>query len=97
MARSAKNKLNAKKKKYFHTLGSGGYKTAVPKWESFENDLRKKGITPQTDDWPERSKFWLFTHGAVLDPDTGLIVAKGKWTEKITRVVKKLVDAIEQV
>jgi hypothetical protein len=88
VARSAKNKLNAEKKKYHHTLGSGGYKTAVPKWEAFENELREKGITPQTDDWPERSKFWLFAHGAGLDPDTGLIVAKGKWKKRITRVVK---------
>ena len=54
VARSSKNKLNAKKKKYHHTLGSGGYKTAVPKWEAFENELREKGITPQTDDWPDR-------------------------------------------
>ena len=63
VARSTKNKLNAKKKKYYHTLGSGGYKSAVPKWEAFENELREKGITPQTDDWPERSKLWLFAHG----------------------------------
>ena len=69
----------------------------VAKWETLENKLREKGIIPQTDDWHERSKFWLFAHGAGLDPNTGLIVAKGKWTEKITRVVKKLVDAIEQV
>ena len=32
-----------------------------------------------------------------MDPDTGLIVAKGKWKKRITRVVKKLVDAIEKV
>ena len=39
----------------------------------------------------------MFAHGAVLDPDTGLIVARGKWKKRITRVVKKLVDAIAQV
>ena len=97
LARSERNKENAKKKKYHHTLGSGGYKTALPKWESFENELRLKGITPQTDDWPERSKYWLFAHGAVLDPETGLIVAKGKWKKRITRVVKKLEKAIAAV
>ena len=74
-ARSAINKVNAAKKVYYHTLGSGGYKSTVPKWEEFENKLREKGIIPQTDDWPERSKFWLFAHGAVLNPDTGRIVA----------------------
>ena len=57
----------------------------------------KKGVTPQTDDWPDRSKFWMYAHGAALDPDTGLIVTKGKWRKRITRVVKKLVDAIELV
>ena len=60
----------------------------------YETRVRKKGIIPQTDDWPDRSKFWLFAHGAVLDPDTRLIVAQGKWKKRITRVVKKLVDAI---
>ena len=33
----------------------------------------------------------------MLDPDTGLIVARGKWKKRITRVTKKLVDAIELV
>ena len=97
VARSKQNKLNAKKKKYFHRLGSGGYKTAMPKWESYENELRQKGIIPQTDDWPDRSKLWLFAHGSVLDPNTGLIVAKGKWRKRIKRVTKKLVDALELV
>ena len=82
VTRSTQNKLNTTKKKYHHTLGSGGYKTALPKWEAYENELRQKGITPQTDDWPDMSKFWMFAHGAVLDPDTGLIVAKGKWKKK---------------
>jgi hypothetical protein len=94
VARSKQNKLNAKKKKYFHRLGSGGYKTAVPKWEAYENELRQKGITPQTDDWPDRSKFWLFAHGAVLHPETGLIVAKGKWRRKIRRVIRKIKEVI---
>ena len=97
MVRSTQNKLTAEKKKYFHRLGSGGYKTVVPKWEAYENELCQKGITPQTDDWPERSNLWLFAHGVGLDPDIGLIVAKGKWKKRITRVVKKLVDAIEKV
>ena len=39
----------------------------------------------------------MFAHGAVLHPDTWLIVPKGKWRKRITRVVKKLVDAIAQV
>ena len=57
MARSKTNKLNAGKKEYHHTLGAGGYKAAVPKWEAFEAKLIDNGIIPQTADWPERSKF----------------------------------------
>jgi hypothetical protein len=55
------------------------------------------GITPQTWDWPDRSKFWLFTHGVGLDPKTGQIVAKGKWKEKIKAITTQLIDAIEKV
>ena len=32
-----------------------------------------------------------------MDPDTGLIVAKEKWKERIARVVTKLVNAIDLV
>ena len=97
MARSAKNRLNAEKKKYHHTLGTGDYNTAVPKWEAFEAKLLDNGIIPQTADWPERSKFWLFAHGAGLDPVTCLIVPQGKWKEKIEYITKELVKAIDLV
>ena len=36
VARSEINKVNDGKKTHHHTLGTGGYKTAVPKWEAFE-------------------------------------------------------------
>jgi hypothetical protein len=32
-ALSEKNKKNADKKKYHHTLGPGGYETVIPKWD----------------------------------------------------------------
>ena len=97
VARSNQNKLNAAKKIYHHTLGAGGYKAAVPKWEAFEARLLDNGIRPQTKDWPDRSKFWLFAHGAGLDPVTGLIVPQGKWKEKIEYITKELVKAIDLV
>ena len=97
VSRSVKNKINAGKKKYYHRLGSGGYKTAIPKWQAFEAQLMDAGIIPQTWDWPNRSKFWLFAHGAGLDPKTGQIVAQGKWKEKIAKITPLLVDAIEKV
>jgi len=97
MSRSAINKINAGKKKYHHRLGSGGYKTAIPKWEAFEAQLITGGIIPQTAGWPLRSKFWLFAHGAGLDPKTGQIVAQGKWKAKIATITPLLVDAINKV
>ena len=39
----------------------------------------------------------MFAHGAVLDPLTGLIVAKGKWKKKIETITPLLVDAINKV
>ena len=97
VSRSVTNTKNASKKKLWHHLGSGGYKSAIPKWTGYENELMDAGITPQTWDWPERSKFWLFAHGAGLDPKTGQIVAQGKWKAKIEAIVPKLVAAIEKV
>ena len=32
-----------------------------------------------------------------MDPQTGLIVAKGRWKEKIKYITKELVDAIDKV
>ena len=49
-------------------MRTGGYKSAVPKWEQAEAALIAKGITPGTVDWPERSKHWFYGHGGSLDP-----------------------------
>ena len=97
LARSVQNKLNAAKKEYHHHLGAGGYRAAVPKWEAFEARLLDNGIIPQTAEWPPRSKFWLFAHGAGLDPQTGKIIAQGKWKAKIEYITKQLEDAIDKV
>ena len=45
LQRSEKNKKNAAKKKYHHVMGTGGYKSAVPKWEQSEAAMIAKGIT----------------------------------------------------
>ena len=52
-SRIAKNKANAARKKYFHRLGSGGYKKAIPKWQKMEETLAAKGIILATAGWPE--------------------------------------------
>jgi hypothetical protein len=36
--------LNAKNK-FWHKLGLGGYKAAIPKWAKKEQELRDAGIT----------------------------------------------------
>jgi hypothetical protein len=48
-----RNKENALKKKYHHSLGQDGYKVAIPKWEKMEQDLFARGITLATINWPE--------------------------------------------
>ena len=74
--RSAKNKANAAKKIYHHTMGSGGYRVALPKFEKLEADLREKGIIPGTHDFPRRSRNWLLGHGATFDADGNLIMSE---------------------
>jgi hypothetical protein len=39
LERSRKNKANAAKKIYHHTMGSAGYKTSVPGWDKKDADL----------------------------------------------------------
>jgi len=35
-AQMIKNQENAKQNQYHHHLGSGGYRTAIPKWQKLE-------------------------------------------------------------
>jgi hypothetical protein len=90
--RSKKNKVNAKKKKYHHKLGPGGYKLSVPKWEAMEADLRAKGITLGTEGWPERAKHWWYAHGGYLHPETGMCTHR----EKTFIPTQKLIDAMAE-
>ena len=57
----------------------------------------RSGVRPKTLDWPERSKFWLFAHGAGLDPETGDTVGKGKWNDLVDKIKEKLEDEINDV
>lgn len=68
--RSEINKDNAAKKVHHHTLGTGGYLTAVPKWDKQDADLLAKGKVPGTYEWPGRSRNWFRAHGG------------GGWTQK---------------
>ena len=91
--KSAKNKKNAEKKVYHHTIGPGGYTTALPKWDKAEEELRGKGITPSTHDVPRRARNWLLAHGAKYDKQTGKLVVD----KKIETPHKKLLTVLENV
>ena len=69
-----RNQENARQKVYHHGIGSGGYATAILKWEKMEADILAKGITPESLNWPKRAKNWFFAHGGRLDLETGKLV-----------------------
>ena len=94
LKRSATNKANAKMKIYHHVMGTGGYKSAMPKWDQTEAALIAKGITPGTAGWFERSKHWFYGHGGSLDPQTGQCIIGNKQIEK---PIEHLVNAITEV
>ena len=86
-----RNKENAAKKKYHHHLGSGGYSVAMPKWEEMEASLLERGIEPATAKWPDRSKFWYYAHGGMLNPVDGSLV----FSDQIREAANRLTDAVE--
>ena len=59
-------------------MGSGGYATAIPKWEKMEADILTKGSTPESLNWPKRAKNWFFAHGGRLHLETGKLVHGSK-------------------
>ena len=67
--RSAKNKKNAAKKVYHHTMGQAGYRGSMPKWDKLEDDLIAKDIIPETLYWDKRTRSWFFGHGGTLDSE----------------------------
>ena len=60
VSRVIKNQRNAQQKTYHHNLRSGGYPTAIKKWNKMEADLLAKGITPESLEWGEHAKNWFF-------------------------------------
>jgi len=88
-ARMIKNQENAKQKQYHHHLGSGGYRTAIPKWQKLEQEILGIGIEPESMHWPERAKYWFFGHGGTIDLETGKIV----YGEKLERVGQRMTYA----
>jgi hypothetical protein len=65
-----RNQQNTQQKEYYHHMGSGGYKSAIPKWAKMESDILGKGITPESINWPKHAKNCFFAHGGTLDLET---------------------------
>jgi hypothetical protein len=63
-------------KKYHHTLGPGGYETAIPKWDKKEEEMIAKGITPEPirDEWEMRARNWFLAHGGSYNELTGDLI-----------------------
>jgi len=68
-------------------LGSGGYRTAIPKWQKLEQNILGRGIEPESR--CERTKYWFFGHGVTIDLETGKIV----YSENLERVGQRMAYA----
>ena len=92
--RVMRNRQNARQKQYHHRMGSGGYRSAIPKWQNLEAEITAKGIIPETieKNWPQRAKNWFYAHGGSLDPDTGKLI----FGQKIERATQRLARAREE-
>ena len=79
-----RNQQNARQKVYHDKTGSGGYRSAIPKWQRMKEDLLAKGIHPFSLEWPERSKNCFFAHGDHWTHSLGsrLLVGKSEQQHK---------------
>jgi hypothetical protein len=59
-----------------------------------EAALQEKGIEPETDQWPRRSRNWALAHGAAYDERTEKLVRKKK---QIAEPLGELVKTIAEV
>jgi hypothetical protein len=80
------NQHNAQQKTYHHNLGSGGYPTAIKKWNKMEANLLAKGMTLESLEWGERAKNWFFAHGGTLDQETGKCIYGARLQEAAERL-----------
>ena len=51
-------------------MGTDGYRTFEPLWQAIEDDMRSRGVTPETDEWETRWKNFILGHGATYNMET---------------------------
>ena len=91
--RLAKNKANATKNLYHHKLGTGGYKSAMPKWDQTEAGMLAQGIIPETHEWATRHRNWVLGHGGEYNTQTGDLIQKEKIAKPLTTLKTAIKDA----
>ena len=52
-------------------MGTGGYRSAEPKWDRTEAAMRERGIILAGDSLPHRARNFLLGHGVEYDMETG--------------------------
>jgi hypothetical protein len=74
-------------------MGSGGYKTSVPKWDKKDADLIAQGIILATQQLPRKARYWFNGHGRYVDEQTGELIAP----PAIVKPKDELVKALQEV
>ena len=83
------NKANSHKNVYPHRTGSHGYVRKYNEWEEMEEQVTRNGTTPQTANWIEQVKHYLYARGVTLSAH-GSLIFKSNREEEVTQ---KIVDA----
>src|ERR1041385_716460 len=74
-------------------MGTGGYKSATPKWDAFEKRLLDAGVTPEPMHFPSRCRTWFNGHGGKLDLKTGKVILKASLKGADKELLEAVVDA----
>lgn len=59
MAKSKRLSDLAKRKKWHHRLGSGGYARKIAQWNKEDEEMKKAGVPVPMEEWNIRSKHWV--------------------------------------
>ena len=86
-----RNQQNARQKVYHHKIGSGGYKSAIPKVAKNGSRLACQRDPSIFTRLARTLQELFFAHGGSLDPQTGEPVIGGE----IGRAASRLIDIVD--